>query len=116
MKHNFFRSGLLILLILVLGACSKKEEAPVAPSAGELVFNKNCKSCHAQGINGAPIVGNKTMWGPRLPKGEDALVQSALNGVGLMPARGGKDGKGNNPFLTDEDIRLAVQFMMSKVQ
>lgn len=102
--------------LLLTAACSKQAAEPPKPSAGELVFNKNCKVCHAQGINGAPILGNKAMWEPRLTQGEDVLVSHALSGFGLMPARGGKDGKNGNSFLPDEDIKLAVKFMISKVE
>ena len=115
MKTIFFRCSLFALFLTLCSACSKKE-AEVKTSPGELVFKKNCKVCHAQGINGAPILGNKAMWGPRLAKGEQALVQSALNGFGLMPARGGKDGKNGNSLLPDEDIQLAVKYMLSKVE
>lgn len=79
------------------------------PSPGEQVFTQNCKVCHAQGINGAPIFGNKKMWAPRVEKGIPALIQHAMNGFGLMPAKGG------NESLTEEDITGAVTFMVSKV-
>ncbi|MBX2857147.1 MAG: c-type cytochrome [Cellvibrionaceae bacterium] len=115
MKLTFFCYAVLTLYLTLLFACSK-EQVDTEPSAGELVFNKNCKVCHAQGINGAPIIGNQAMWQPRLSKGEQALVQSALNGFGLMPARGGKDGKNGSQLLPDEDIKLAVAFMLSKVE
>ena len=77
---------------------------------GESIYTKNCKVCHAQGINGAPILGNKAMWGPRLGKDKAALVNNASNGFGLMPAKGG------NTELTEQEISDAISFMLSKVQ
>jgi len=50
------------------------------------------------------------MWGPRVEKGKDALLYSALNGKGDMPIKGG------NPQLTDEEISLAIDFMISQIQ
>ena len=106
------KKSALIFLTVFLVACSKEEAVEVKPSvsAGELVVNKNCKVCHAQGINGAPIIGNKKMWGPRVAQGEATLVQHAMEGFGLMPAKAGK------PDLTEEEITLAVQYFISKVQ
>ena len=39
-------------------------------------------------------------------KGMDTLVQNAINGLNVMPPRGG------NPSLTDEQIRAAVEHMV----
>lgn len=87
----------------------EKEKAEADLAAGKALVTKNCLVCHAQGINGAPIIGNAKMWGPRIAKGQDVLVQSATNGFGLMPAKGGKT------ELTDEDIALAVNYMVSQI-
>lgn len=110
----------LSFVFLLLGACSKEssESSRVQsePAKAELampgqkIVKDNCKVCHAQGINGAPIIGNKKMWSSRLAKGEDALVQNAIQGFGLMPAKGGKT------QLSDAEIRQAVQYLMSKAQ
>ncbi len=101
----------MIGCLILLTACGEEEkvEAPVV-SAGEQIFNKNCKVCHAQGINGAPILGNKAMWGPRVGQGIPTLTEHAINGFGLMPAKGGKKD------LSDSDVQLAVAFMVSKAQ
>ncbi len=56
------------------------------------------------------IVGNIAMWGPRLQQGQEVLVGHAISGFGLMPARAGK------PGLGDEDIADAVWYMMSTVE
>lgn len=91
---------------LLLCGCGKDPRL----QKGEAVFIANCKVCHAQGINGAPIVGNKKMWGPRLGQGHEVLVSHAISGFGLMPARAGK------PELSDEDISAAVLYMMSTIK
>lgn len=107
---NFIFKSLLAFSTLGLIACGKSEPPePPKPSAGELVYTKNCKVCHAQGLNGAPILGNKAMWGPRIPQGLPTLVEHATQGYGLMPAKGG------NTELADADVALAVEYMVSKV-
>lgn len=107
---NLIRYSLILSLILAAVACgNKKTEAPT-PTPGELVFNKNCKVCHAQGISGAPIIGNKVMWENRIKQGIPTLLEHATSGYGLMPAKGG------NTDLADEDVEKAIRYMLSKVQ
>lgn len=94
--------------------CSKREaaELPVLTpvlSQGEAVFKGTCKVCHAQGINGAPIVGNANMWEERVKQGIPILVEHASNGYGLMPAKGG------NTDLTTEEITAAVTYMVEQL-
>lgn len=83
---------------------------PAKPAAGEgkKVFDSVCTACHSTGVAGAPKVGDKAAWGPRIQQGMDTLVQSALKGKNAMPAKGG------NPSLSDGDVRAAVEFMVSQ--
>lgn len=90
---------------LALTGCSGVDH-----SEGMAIVKSNCKVCHAQGINGAPIIGNKKMWLPRIEQGMESLVSHAMNGYGLMPAKGG------NVALTEEDITKAIGYMISQVQ
>lgn len=104
-------------------------EAPAAPEAaapaaagtavasteqGKSVFNKVCALCHGVGAAGAPIPGNKDDWGPRIAQGMDMLYKHAMEGFtgakGAMPARGG------NPKLTDDEVKAAVDHMVSLSQ
>jgi len=57
---------------------------------------------------GAPKLGDKAAWEPRIAKGKDSVYTNALNGVKLMPPKGG------NASLKDEDVKSAVDFMISK--
>lgn len=102
--NSFIKHSALIAASVLLVACSKE------PDRGEVVFKQTCKACHASGINGAPIFGNKKMWSKRLPQGLPTLVEHASNGYGLMPAKGG------NESLTEEDIKAAVNYMVKQVQ
>ena len=56
-------------------------------------------------MNGAPIVGNAKMWKPRASHGMETLVQHAIEGYGLMPAKGG------NESLGEEEVRLAAGYI-----
>ncbi len=105
----------ILFAILMLQSCSEtisnSEDVVVnMPTEGEKIVNANCVVCHSQGINGAPILGNQKMWAPRIIQGVPVLVEHAINGYELMPAKGGKT------HLTDEQIELAVNHMVSLVQ
>ena len=83
---------------------------PVAAHAemsGEQVFKSVCTTCHTPGMMGAPKFGDKKAWAPRIAQGEEVLVQHALKGIRMMPARGGK------ASLTDGEVKGAVQYMVS---
>ncbi|NHZ96033.1 cytochrome c5 family protein [Massilia sp. CCM 8734] len=89
--------------------------APSAPSAavlaaGEKIYTASCASCHAAAVMGAPKLGDKPSWTPRIAKGVDVLYASAINGLKMMPPRGG------NAALKDEEIKSVVDFMVSKAQ
>ncbi len=101
---------ILAVMLLCLSACSGSDKAAAQMLAGEQLAKKNCKACHGQGINGAPIIGNKKMWGPRIAKGREALVMNAFNGYGLMPAKGG------NENITKEEINLVVGYFLSELE
>ncbi len=107
-----------IIVMMLFTACSEQpsEQATAsssstqAASKGEELYTKNCKVCHAQGINGAPILGNQKMWAPRASQDITTLVQHASEGFGLMPAKGG------NTELTDDDLQLIIEFMLSALE
>ena len=85
------------------------ESKPAAGSAeGKAVYDKVCFACHAQGLAGAPKLGDKEAWGPRIKQGTATLVQSVTNGKGAMPPKAG------SPSLTDAELRAGVEFMVSQ--
>lgn len=99
-----------LLLITTLTACSEAD-TPANPALeqGKTVVQGLCINCHGQGINNAPVLGNQKMWEKRIAQGESTLINHALEGYNMMPARGG------NPDLSDEQITHAVQYMISLV-
>src|SRR6266850_1257534 len=82
--------------------------AAAGSRTGEQVYKAVCTSCHQTGVAGAPKLGDKAAWAPHLMHGTDGLLQSALKGKGAMPPKGG------NSSLSDDDVRAAVEFMVSQ--
>ncbi len=88
-------------------------EQPVAESSpartdagiGKKIVERVCKGCHELGVLNAPRIGAAADWKPRLGKGLETLLESALNGIGNMPPKGG------DASLTKEDLRVAIQYM-----
>jgi cytochrome c5 len=81
--------------------------AQVRERTGKEVVDSGCVACHAQGVNGAPKIGDRAEWIPRMSKGLDVLVQSAVHGHGAMPARGGM------ADLSDREIQSAIVYMFN---
>jgi cytochrome c5 len=79
--------------------------APAAAADGKTIYEKSCAACHMTGAAGAPMAGDKTVWGPRLKQGIDHLVEHAIKGKGAMPPKGGNAG------LSDSEVRAAVIYL-----
>jgi cytochrome c5 len=76
--------------------------------SGKDIYNSVCMSCHMSGAAGAPITGKADQWSERLAKGNDTLYSNAINGIGVMPAKGGL------MSLTDDEVKSAVDFMLEQ--
>ena len=73
-----------------VGAVEIKDANREARS-GEDVFKAQCSACHATGAAGSPKFGDASAWGPRIAKGYEALLNSALKGKGNMGPQSGGD-------------------------
>jgi cytochrome c5 len=80
---------------------------PAEPRSGREIVEARCSQCHEAGKGGAPRIGDRAAWIPRLSLGFEHTVRSAIHGHGGMPARGGL------PDLTDHEIRGAIVYMFS---
>jgi len=93
--------------------------APAAPAAapatasadtGKTLFNAACVACHGAGIAGAPKVGDKANWAPRIAQGNAVLYEHAIKGfqgkAGVMPPKGGS-------AAPDADVKAAVDYMVA---
>jgi len=76
---------------------------------GEALYKQACFACHDAGIAGAPKLGDKKLWAPRIATGVDAMVKTVITGKTAMPPRGGTQ-------LTDAQIKEVVEYMASKAQ
>ena len=88
------------------------EAAPVEVAAafdgsldGKTIYDGVCAACHTTGAAGAPIPGSDLM-NERAAKGVDELTASVINGLNVMPPKGGR------ADLSDEQARVAVEFML----
>lgn len=95
-----------------------KAAAPAAAgdvdlAAGEKLYKTACFVCHDAGIAGAPKLGDKEAWAPRLAQGDQVLIKHSIDGytglTGVMPPRGAST-------ASDEEMKNAVIFMTSKVR
>ncbi|HED16205.1 MAG TPA: cytochrome c5 family protein [Gammaproteobacteria bacterium] len=80
------------------GAATAAASGPEVPGA--------CMGCHGSGVLGAPKVGSKDDWTPRVGQGMAALVANAKNGKGNMPAQGAG--------MDDAQLKAAITAMLDK--
>jgi cytochrome c5 len=81
-----------------------------ADLAGKEAFTMACAACHDMGIAGAPKVGDKAAWAPRIAQGMPTLYKHAIAGfqgkTGFMPAKGGR------ADFSDKSVTNAVDHMI----
>ena len=80
----------------------------VAAQGGEKVYRQACMMCHEAGVAGSPMTGDKTAWSARIAQGRDKLVKSSIDGIGVMPPKGGQS------QLSDEEVASAVDFLIQQ--
>ena len=81
----------------------------VAAGTGEALYKQACAVCHVAGVAGAPKLGDKAAWAPRLALGVDGLTASVIKGKGAMPPKGGA-------AASDADIQAAVAYLLAAVK
>jgi len=86
----------------------------VASAAGDAankspdqLYQGACLACHTTGAAGAPKIGDAGAWKPRLAKGMDSLVASAIKGIGAMPPRGGSQ-------YNDDQIQAVIEYILDQ--
>ena len=113
---------LLSFSVLILFGCGKQDAAvpaPVEPLSQEITsspsayqigrqgYEEFCARCHAEGLDGAPKVGDRAAWNDRSAQWEAVLFEHARNGFGEMPAKGGE------AMLDEATVSKAAEYMMS---
>lgn len=123
-------AGAALLLAAVLCACSPEASTPAASAVvaastpqfpefdnahlqqGRAVWMGTCRGCHDIGIAGAPPLGDRAAWAPRIAQGRAVLHAHAREGFfgpagTMMPVRGG------NEALSDAELFAAVDYMVA---
>ena len=77
---------------------------------GQKTYQATCQACHVSGAAGAPKLGDKAAWAPRIATGIDAMLAVAIKGKGAMPP------KGACAACTDDDLKAAIEYMVSQSQ
>ena len=102
------------LLLFVLASVADTRPVYGQTGEGEKIYTEYCGGCHDGGfwgwLSGAPKTGNKTDWEPALKKGPVEMTATAIKGVGRMDPKGGCE------TCSDEQIRSAVDYIISKTE
>ena len=80
-------------------------ESAAATRDGETIYKASCFACHDAGVAGAPKLGDKAAWAPRIAKGNDALYSTLQNGLNAMPP------KGTCMNCSDDELRAVLNYM-----
>lgn len=90
------------------------DTAAVDTKEGETIYKSSCNACHGAGVAGSPKLGDKDAWSARIAQGNALMTEHAIKGFqgvkGYMPPKGGA------MHLSDEQIAMVVEYMVSQVQ
>jgi len=89
-------------------ATESQTDTQMAPVDGQKIYQGSCQACHAAGVAGAPKIGDKDAWAPRIAKGNDALLSSVKNGLNAMPP------KGACMSCTEEELQAAIAYLVEQ--
>jgi len=70
------------------------------------LYTQLCQTCHAAGVAGAPKLGDKAAWAPRIAEGMDKIMAIVMNGKGAMPPKGGST-------ASEAELRTVVTYMVN---
>jgi len=89
-------------------AADMPADTQTAAVDGQKIFQGSCQACHVAGVAGAPKLGDKEAWAPRIAKGNDALLSSVKSGLNAMPPMGAC------MSCSEEDLRAAIAYMVGQ--
>ncbi len=98
------------LMIATAATVALMASVTTAQADGQKTYQTACFACHGTGAAGAPKVGDKAAWAPRIAQGIETLDKHAIKGFkgkkGVMPAKGGRSD------MSDADVIAAVAYMV----
>lgn len=118
--QGMFATALLAPALLALAGCghsappakplTEVQSAALTPADPHLaeLYGASCKACHTVRASTAPLTGDHTLWDARWSKGPDALLASAIQGKGAMPAGG------QCLACTPDDLKALIRFMAGR--
>ncbi len=123
-RHWLLNAGTACLVLFLVAACivqtthtNDGNESQGARSVswresylqlGRETYQRACASCHDDGSEGAPAMGDREAWAGRSPMWSAVLIEHAKGGYLDMPAKGG------HPELTDRAVEAAGEYMLSE--
>ena len=116
-KTDFFSRLQFMIFIGVVGflVLTPPVCADESASMGKTIYQNACADCHEGGfwgwLSGAPSIKDASQWKPYLEKDVENIIQAAIQGTD-----GGMDPKGDCDECTEEEIRKAVEYMLSVVE
>lgn len=86
--------------------------AGTAMADGKQIYDTRCVACHntSSTIPNVPKLGDKAAWAPRIASGVDAMLTIVKTGKGAMPP------KGTCPTCSDDELKSAIEYMVSQSQ
>ncbi len=95
---------------MIIGGTVLALSAGLANAGGEEIYKRVCFACHDTGAAGAPKLGDKAAWAPRIATGKAAMLAVVQAGKNAMPPRG------TCADCSDADLAVAIDWMVSKSQ
>jgi len=100
-----------LMIAAILWACGPTAENDVATQApqltGKQAYEQTCASCHDDGADGAPMIGDRDAWKGRSQLWQAVLIEHAKSGYMDMPAMGGSES------LDDATVARAAEYMLT---
>ena len=101
-------------VVAAVTAPAAVDTAAVDTKEGETIYKSSCNACHGTGVAGSPKLGDKDAWSARIAQGNAVMTEHAIKGFkgekGYMPPKGGA------MHLSDDQIAMVVEYMVSQVQ
>jgi len=109
-RHRIARNA--ASLLAALGLIAAGAAHPAEPLPGEAPYRTACAACHDSGTAGAPQLGDRAAWAPRLKQGMYPLYRAGLYGKPgtAMVAKGGY------ARLSDAEVRAAVDYLVVRAR